>query len=140
MQICIINGPNLNEIGTREPEIYGTLTFQSAMDSWAKDYPDVQIELFQSNHEGAIIDHIQLRKPEVSAFIINAGAYSHTSIAIADALRSVDKPIIEVHLSNIFKREEFRHKSFIAPLAEACIVGMGMQGYKMAIKYLLEKI
>ena len=133
-KLIIINGPNLNEIGTREPEIYGTLTFQSAMDSWSKDYPDIQLELFQSNHEGAIIDHIQLRKQEVSAFIINAGAYTHTSIAIHDALKGSRLPVFEVHLTNIFQREDFRHVSYIANVAKGVICGFGSQGYEFALK------
>ena len=138
MHICIINGPNLNEIGTRQPEIYGTLNFQDAMDLWQSKFPDLRIELFQSNHEGEIIDYIQLKKNECSGFIINAGAYSHTSIAIADALRSVHLPIVEVHLSNIFQRESYRHHSYISEVAKGCIVGMGMQGYELAIQSLLE--
>jgi 3-dehydroquinate dehydratase-2 len=138
MHICIINGPNLNEIGTRQPEIYGTLNFQDAMDLWQSKFPDLKIELFQSNHEGGIIDYIQEKKIECSGFIINAGAYSHTSIAIADALRSVHLPIIEVHLSNIFQRESYRHHSYISEVAKGCIVGMGMQGYELAIQSLLE--
>lgn len=139
MRICIINGPNLNEIGSREPEIYGTLSFQGAMDLWQKKYPALRIELFQSNHEGAIIDHIQLKKKEVDGFIVNAGAYSHTSIAIMDALRSVDQPIIEVHLSDIHKRESYRHYSYISEVAQTCIVGMGMKGYEKALDLLSEK-
>lgn len=129
----------MNEIGTREPEIYGTLTFQSAMDLWQNKFPDLQIELFQSNHEGAIIDQIQEKKGVVDAFIINAGAYSHTSIAIADALRSVSLPIVEVHISNIYKRESYRHHSYISAVSDACIVGMGMKGYELAISFLQGK-
>ena len=139
MRIGIINGPNLNEIGLREPEIYGHQTFEDAMNLWKASFPKVHLSLFQSNHEGALIDHIQEAKHKCVAFVINAAAYTHTSVAIADALRSCSIPIIEVHLSNIFAREPYRHHSFISPIAEACIVGMGMKGYEMAIRYLLDR-
>ena len=139
MRIAIINGPNLNEIGTREPEIYGSTSFEEAGHQWEELFPHTQIQLHQSNQEGILIDLIQRLKNEVDGLIINAGAYAHTSIAIADALRSVTIPMVEVHMPNIHARESYRKSSYMAEVVDAVIVGMGMQGYALAIQYLIFK-
>jgi 3-dehydroquinate dehydratase-2 len=135
-KILIINGPNLNMLGTREPEIYGSLTLLDIENSCrdrAKS-TGAEIDFFQSNHEGEMVSEIQqAANNDCTGIIINAGAYTHTSVAIHDALKMTGLPIIEVHLSNIYKREEFRHKSYISPLAKGVICGLGVQGYLAAI-------
>lgn len=134
-KILIINGPNLNRLGTREPEIYGDTTLKQIEDelsNYAQE-KNVQLSFFQSNHEGEIIDKIHEAFGQIDIIIINAGAYTHYSIAIHDALKAVGIPTIEVHLSNIYKREEYRHKSFIAPVAIGGIHGFGKYSYKLAI-------
>jgi len=135
----IINGPNLNLLGRRQPEIYGSATFEDFFHELENIFPDVDLLYFQSNHEGVLIDLIHQYGFVVTGFVINAGAYTHTSIAIADALRSVTSPAIEVHISNIYERESFRHVSFMKDACIASIVGQGMKGYEMAIKTLLNR-
>ena len=133
--ILIINGPNLNMLGTREPDIYGIETLgqiEAKCTSWGENY-NLHVNFFQSNDEGKIVDLIQRAPENYSAIIINAGAYTHTSIAIHDALKGCDLPIIEVHLSNIFKRESFRHNSYISGTAEGLICGFGSESYHLAI-------
>ena len=133
-KILILNGPNLNLLGTREPEIYGTTTLadiQARCEAVAATH-GAQVDFKQSNHEGELVDLIQ-GAGNVLGIIINAGAYTHTSVAIHDALKSVDVPIMEVHLSNIFAREPFRHHSYISPLAKGVICGLGVKGYELAI-------
>jgi 3-dehydroquinate dehydratase II len=134
-KIHILNGPNLNLLGTREPDIYGSQTLQDIENLCQEkcDAHGLKLEFSQSNDEGALVDLIQASSNDASALIINAGAYTHTSIAIHDALKSLTIPIIEVHLSNIFARESFRHHSYISPLAKGVICGFGSQGYLMAI-------
>ena len=140
MRIAIINGPNLNLTGQREEDIYGKISFDQFMTSCRDKYANQEISYFQSNSEGAIIDEIHQQGKLVDAMIINAGAYSHTSIAIADAVKCFPKLlIIEVHLSNVFARENFRKHSFISAVSQAVICGMGIMGYDMAIQYLLVK-
>lgn len=136
MKISIINGPNLNLTGTREPEIYGTQTLDDYMRMLAIAYPDVEFTTFQSNVEGEIVNEIQRVGFEVDGIIINAGAYSHYSIAIADALRAVTAPAIEVHISNILDREECRHKSMIGPACKGIIAGFGLDSYRLAVEAL----
>ncbi len=138
--IHIINGANLNMLGRREPEIYGNQSFEEFLKHLQEQYKNsVILSRFQSNYEGAIIENIheQIDK-NLTGLIINAGAFSHYSYAIADALRILDCPIIEVHISNIFVREKFRHTSVISPVAKGCITGLGLQGYELAVKYLIE--
>lgn len=136
--ISIINGPNLNMQGLRQPEIYGEETFESLELRIHKLFPGTQFQFIQSNSEGQIIDFLQSRMiGPCTGIIINPGAYSHYSYAIADALKYVGAPTVEVHISNIFKREEFRHTSVTASSCDAVISGMGMDGYIMAVKYLL---
>lgn len=136
--IYILNGPNLNMLGTREPEIYGSQTLEDINNDLKQLASTNNQELIchQSNHEGELVSWIQEAGKAASAIIINAGAYSHTSIAIADAIRSIDIPVIEVHLSNIYQREEFRHHSYISPLAIGVICGFGAQSYKLALDVL----
>lgn len=137
MRISIINGPNLNLLGTRESSIYGSETFEQFLYHMQQRYPEHEFIYFQSNIEGEIINQIHA-SASFDAIIINAGAYTHTSIAIADALRAIPlKKIIEVHISQIFAREEYRHHSFIAPLCSGMITGFGMNSYLLAIESLL---
>ena len=138
-KILVLNGPNLNLLGTREPEIYGTTTLDdiAARCNEVAASHGTQIDFKQSNHEGELVDWIQ-NAADVAGIVINAGAYTHTSVAIHDALKSVHAPIMEVHLSNIFAREPFRHHSYISPLAKGVICGLGVKGYELAISALAE--
>jgi 3-dehydroquinate dehydratase II len=141
-KILVIHGPNLNMLGKREPDVYGTETLQD-IDTELKrrsDHLEIELITFQSNHEGAIVDAIQDAMGKFSGVIINPAAYTHTSIAIRDALLLLDVPIIEVHLSNIHAREPFRHKSMISDIARAQISGLGAQGYFSALKSISEMI
>ena len=139
MKVLILNGPNLNLVGTREPEIYGSLTFEELLPGWQKEFPELTIHYFQSNHEGAIIDKIQASNREYDAVIINAGGLTHTSVAIADAIRSVQLDFVEVHLSNVYKRESYRHHSYLSPHVVGTIAGMGMEVYVLALTYLVRR-
>ena len=136
--ILVINGPNLNLFGTREPDIYGTTSYeQIGRDCEAKaESLGVRLDFRQSNHEGVLIDWIQEagRVDGADAIVINAAAYTHTSIAIADALKAVRKPVVEVHMSNIYKRESFRHRSYVSPVATGIICGLGPLGYVLAVE------
>lgn len=134
-RILVLNGPNLNLLGTREPEIYGSTTLDEiakAMQNTA-DAKGWHIDFRQSNHEGELVDWIQQARGGADAIILNGGAYSHTSVAILDALQAAEKPVIEVHLSNLFKRETFRHHSYITPVAVGLICGFGAKGYLLAL-------
>ena len=139
--ILIINGPNLNLLGKREPEIYGTTSFDDFLINLRKRFPQEEIEFFQSNSEGAIIDMIHEYgfMPDCKGIIINPGAYSHYSIALADAFSSVETPVIEVHISNIHAREEYRRHSVTAEKALGVIAGLGLDGYRLAAEYLLNR-
>lgn len=138
MKIQIINGPNLNLIGNRETSVYGTKSLDDFFLELINRFPNTEIDIYQSNIEGEIIDKIQQCAHNVNAIIINAGAYTHTSIAIADTLASIQNiPKIEVHISNIFSRESYRHISYIAPKCLGSIIGFGLKGYEMAISYVL---
>lgn len=139
--ICIINGPNLNLLGKRQPEIYGSVSFEDCLRNLRASFPDVAIEYFQSNCEGEIIDKIHrlgYDTPDCKGIVINPGAYAHYSYAIADAISSVSLPVIEVHISNIHARDEFRHKSVTAPVCRAMLTGFGLKGYGLAIRALLD--
>jgi 3-dehydroquinate dehydratase-2 len=135
-QILVIHGPNLNLLGTREPQIYGSTTLADIDADLARRAAelDVAVESFQSNHEGALIDRVQAARASASAIVINPGGYTHTSVALRDALAAVGLPVIEVHLSNVAAREEFRHRSLIAPIATGAIVGLGAIGYRLALE------
>ena len=138
--IAIINGPNLNLLGKREPHIYGNISFEKFLIELRNSFPEVPIEFFQSNSEGEIIDHIHklgYETPDCKGIVINPGAYSHYSYAIADAIASIDIPVVEVHISNITKREDFRHQSVTAPCCVGMLTGFGLEGYTLAVRYLL---
>ncbi len=137
MKISIINGPNLNLVGVREPEIYGNQSLDQYLQTLVKQYPDVQFSVFQSNHEGAIIDEIQRVGFTSQGIAINAGAYTHYSIAIADALRAVTAPAVEVHISDVMSREPFRHVSMIKDACATVVAGYGLDSYRCAIDFLL---
>lgn len=137
MRIQIINGPNINLLGKREPSVYGSVSFESALEQLRKMYHDVQIDYFQSNSEGELIDIIQQVGFDVDGIILNAGAYTHTSIAIQDAIRAITAPVIEVHISNVHTREEFRHKSMIACACKGVICGFGLNSYRLALEHLV---
>ena len=136
MKISIINGPNLNLTGKREPEIYGTQSLESYFTVLVAAYPDVEFTFFQSNIEGEIVDEIQRAGFDADGIVINAGAYSHYSLAIADALRAVPAPAVEVHLSNVYNREPERHHSAISPACVGMIAGFGPDSYRLAVEAL----
>jgi len=137
MQIIIINGPNLNLLGKREPEIYGNQTFEDYLEQLRLKFPEVKLHYFQSNVEGEIINKIQETGFSFDGIVLNAAAYTHTSIAIGDAVKAIATPVIEVHISNTFSREEFRHQSYISPNAKGVILGFGLKSYDLAIQSLL---
>lgn len=137
MRIIIINGPNLNLLGTREPDLYGQETMEDCLASLRKRFPQVEIEYFQSNHEGALVDRLQDAAASHDGIILNAAAYTHTSIALFDTIRAISTPVVEVHLSNVAAREDFRHPSMIAPACVGTIAGFGMDVYRLAVEALL---
>lgn len=139
MKIQIINGPNLNLLGKREPEVYGSKTFDAFYDELKKRFPQVSFGYYQSNVEGELINKLQEVGFSSDAIILNAGAYTHTSIAIHDAIASIKTPVVEVHISNIYSREEFRHTSLITSKCAGLITGFGMEGYAMAVQWALNK-
>lgn len=136
MKIEIINGPNINLLGKREPSIYGSVTFEDYLSELRNRFPDVEIGYFQSNIEGELIDRIQQVGFDADGIILNAGAYTHTSIALQDAIRSVTSPVVEVHISNVHAREEFRHKSMISCACKGVILGFGLDSYRLALEAL----
>ena len=136
-KILIVNGPNLNLLGVREPSIYGYDSFESYMPQLRADFPDVKIKYYQSNVEGELINKLQEVGFEYDGIVLNAGAYTHTSIALLDCIRSLRCPVVEVHISNVHAREEFRHKSMISAACLGVICGFGLAGYKLAIEGLL---
>lgn len=137
MKILIINGPNLNLLGKREPAIYGNQTFEGYLDHLRTVFPDVTLDYYQSNVEGEIINAIQRADGAYKGIVLNAGAYTHTSVAIADAIGAVSLPVVEVHLSCILAREEFRYKSLIAPKCAGSVMGFGMKSYLLGITALI---
>lgn len=134
-KLLILNGPNLNLLGKREPEIYGSASFDDIFESLQRENPTIILSYFQSNHEGAIIDKIHEVGFEIDGVIINAGALTHTSVAIADAIAGVTSPFVEVHISNIHARERFRHHSYLSRVCVGMIAGLGTKGYQLAIDY-----
>ena len=134
MKILIINGPNLNLLGKRQTDIYGTQPFEVYLEELRKLYPQHQIDYFQSNCEGAIIDRLHADGFSIDAIVLNAGAYTHTSIAIADAIRSITTPVVEVHISNVHAREAYRRVSYIAEACRGSVVGFGLDSYRLAIE------
>lgn len=137
MTILILNGPNLNLLGTREPEIYGTENFESAVASMQRAYPDLNLVYIQSNHEGELIDALQQYGFLAAGIVFNPGGYTHTSVAIRDAVAAIKCPVIEVHISNTAARESFRHHSMIAPVCAGSIIGLGLDGYRLGVEWLL---
>jgi 3-dehydroquinate dehydratase II len=132
-KICIINGPNLNLLGKREPSVYGSQSFEDCLAGLRAKFPGLQLDYFQSNVEGELINKLHEVGFEFDGIILNAGAYTHTSVAIGDAVRAIQTPVIEVHISNTFSREEFRHQSYISPAAKGIIIGFGMKSYELAL-------
>ncbi|GAB1417226.1 type II 3-dehydroquinate dehydratase [Paludibacter sp.] len=136
-RIQIINGPNLNLLGKREPTVYGNQSFETYFEQLKANFPDVELFYFQSNIEGELVNKLHETGFEYDGIIINAGAYTHTSIAIADAIRSITTPVVEVHISNVFKRESYRHHSYLSEACKGCIVGFGLDSYRLAIESFL---
>ena len=136
MKILIVNGPNLNLLGQREPGIYGTSSFESYLPTLRQRYPDVEIDYYQSNVEGELINRMQQDGFTVDGIVLNAGAYTHTSIALHDCIRSLKSPVIEVHISNVHQREPFRHHSYLSPACRGVICGFGLDSYRLAIEAL----
>ncbi len=137
MKIQIINGPNLNLLGKREPEVYGSLSFEDYFETLKTTFPELELHYYQSNVEGEIINKIHEVGFSYDAILLNAGGYTHTSVAISDAIAGVTTPTLEVHISNIYKREEFRHKSIISKSCVGMISGLGLKGYELGIRYFL---
>lgn len=135
LRLAIINGANLNLLGRREPEIYGTVSFEEYLSVLRRSYPTVQIDYYQSNIEGELVNFIQKAGFEADGIIINAGGYSHTSVVIADAVKSVPVRCVEVHISNLFEREQIRHSSLLAAYAEGSVIGLGLDGYRLAVEW-----
>lgn len=136
-KLIIINGPNLNLLGKREPAVYGSLTFSEFLETIREKYSTIEIDYFQSNIEGELINKIQEVGFSYDGIVLNAAAYTHTSIGIGDAVKAIETPVIEVHISNTFSREEFRHHSYISPAAQGVILGFGLQSYELAIQSFL---
>lgn len=140
MQILILNGPNLNFLGKREPEIYGSQNFESYFKQLSTEFSEVKLDYFQSNHEGELIDCLQKYSDlGFDGIVFNAGAYTHTSIALADAIKSISLPVVEIHISNVHAREAFRRESFLSPVCSGTISGFGLKGYDLALSSLLKK-
>jgi len=140
MRLLIVNGPNLNMLGKRETQIYGTRSFEDFFEELKNAFPTIQFDYFQSNHEGALIDRIQEADGVYDGVVFNPGAYAHTSIALADAIRSISVPVVEVHISDISKREPYRHHSYTAEACLCSVMGLGLKGYAVAVKFLVRKI
>jgi 3-dehydroquinate dehydratase-2 len=138
MQIAIINGPNLNLLGTREPEVYGSQTFEQYFTELQRQFPEIVFRYFQSNVEGELIDELQRAGFSSDGIILNPGGYTHTSVAIGDAIAAIKAPVIEVHISNIHAREEFRRLSHVSARAKGTIAGLGLKGYELAARYFLK--
>ena len=147
MRILIMNGPNLNLLGRREPDIYGRTTMEQCMDDLRARYPQAQLLYYQSNHEGDLVDKLQeagfgqsdqtAGASTVDGVVLNAGAYTHTSVALADCIRAISVPVVEVHLSNIFAREDYRHHSLLSPVCSGMVCGFGIDVYRLAVEALL---
>lgn len=137
MRILIINGPNLNLLGVREPEVYGSTTFSDFYVVLQQRFPNVELHYFQSNHEGELIDKLHEVGFTYNGIVLNAGGYAHTSIALADAISAITTPVVAVHISNTFARESFRHHDVLAGKCKGLIAGLGLEGYALAVKYLI---
>ena len=139
MKILLLNGPNLNLLGTREPEIYGHQSFEDYFETLKINFPKVELEYFQSNHEGALLDKLHEAGFSADGIVLNAGAFTHTSVALADAIAAITTPVIEVHISNVHRREPFRHHSFLSAHCVGSIVGLGLEGYRLAVLWFLKQ-
>lgn len=139
MKIAIINGPNLNLLGKREPGIYGNSSFEAYYETLVKDYPEVEFSYFQSNHEGSLIDKLHEWGFDYDGIVLNAAAYTHTSIALGDAIRAISTPVIEVHISDIYKRESFRHVSMIEDACVTSFIGLGLESYRKGVEAIIRK-
>lgn len=139
MKIAIINGPNLNLLGKREPEVYGSLTFEQYLEELKAAFPAVEFTYYQSNVEGEIVNYLHEAGFTFDGILLNAGAYTHTSVAIRDAIAGIKTPVVEIHISNIYAREEFRHTSLTAAKAVGVICGLGMKGYALGVRFFLDK-
>lgn len=137
MKLLILNGPNLNLLGKREPETYGNISFEGYYESLIEKFPNIEFSFFQSNIEGEIIDKLHEVGFSYDGIVLNAGAYTHTSIGIGDAIKAIETPTIEVHISNVYSREEFRHHSYVSKNAAGIIVGFGLKGYELAVQSFL---
>lgn len=137
MKIIIINGPNLNLLGQREPSVYGNISFETYFETLKNRFPTAELSYYQSNIEGELIDKLQQVGFDHDGIVLNAGGYTHTSVAIADAVKAINTPVVEVHISNTFAREAFRHQSFLSPNAAGIIVGFGLKSYDLGIQSLL---
>lgn len=137
MKVLVLNGPNLNLLGVREPEVYGSGSFTAYFETLRAKHPEVDLSYYQSNIEGEMIDKIHETGFSFDGIILNAGAYTHTSVALADAISAVTTPVVEVHISNTARREEFRHKSYIAPVCRGTITGFGLNSYELALQAIL---
>jgi 3-dehydroquinate dehydratase-2 len=135
MNIAIINGPNLNLLGKREPGIYGDTSFETFFDALKQEHPEMTLEYFQSNIEGELVNFIQDAGFRCTGILLNAGGYTHTSVALRDAIAAVPAPVIEIHISNVYAREPFRHQSLIAPRCAGSIVGLGLSGYRLGLAF-----
>ena len=138
MKISIINGPNLNLLGKREPDVYGSTSFEDFFEKMTLSFPNVDFDYYQSNIEGELINQIQDMGDSSDGIILNAAAFTHTSVGIADAVKSIKSRVIEVHISNTFSRESFRHKSFLSPVVDGIIVGFGLDSYRLAVESLIK--
>jgi len=139
MHIAIINGPNLNLLGTREPDVYGSLTFEQYYDTLKEKFPKVSFSYYQSNIEGDLITELQKMGTSSDGIILNAAAYTHTSVGLGDAVSAIKAPVVEVHISNIYAREEYRHHSYLTGKCQGVISGLGLNGYELAVNYLVTK-
>ncbi|MBL7798065.1 MAG: type II 3-dehydroquinate dehydratase [Saprospiraceae bacterium] len=140
MRILILNGPNLNLLGRREPEIYGNVTFDDFFHELKARFSGIHLEYFQNNHEGALIDKLHDSGLHADGIVINAGALAHTSIALADAVAAIRTPAVEVHISNVFGREEYRHHSWLSAKCAGCVFGLGLEGYALAVEYFVRRV
>ena len=138
MKISIINGPNLNLLGKREPDVYGSTSFEDFFEKMILRFPNIEFDYYQSNIEGELINQIQDMGDSSDGIILNAAAFTHTSVGIADAVKSIKSRVIEVHISNTFSRESFRHKSFLSPVVDGIIVGFGLDSYRLAVESLIK--
>ncbi len=140
MKIAIINGPNLNLLGTREPEVYGSTTFEQYFQQLQQQYPQVSFTYFQSNIEGELVTALQEAGTAADAIVLNPAAYTHTSVAIGDAIAAIQPPVVEVHISNVHARESFRQVNYVSAKAVGTITGLGLRGYQLAVEYLVNRI